>query len=84
MLILTAQDVHYCQLIEEKSDSVKIYPGISYRNFLFVRGAIFEKNQLEKAIAKCRQFLEGVEPITAIIVKDKEQITVGVKPKKLV
>ena len=75
MLILTTQDIQYCQLKGAKSSSKTKYLGIFYRGFLFVKVESFSHNQLSHATSRCRQFLEKEKPITSIILKETNNIT---------
>ena len=81
MLILTPGDVRYCQLSDNSQSSEKIYPGLSYRGFFFVLLACFTHKQIKTARVKCRQFLEGDEPVTALIVKERDRITLWVEAR---
>ncbi len=75
MLILTSRDIEYCEFIDEEVYPQKIYPGIFYRGFFFLQVGIFTNDRLEQALIRCRQFLETQEPITSIIVKEINKLT---------
>lgn len=76
MLVLTPEEIQYCQIGEPNSIPEKTHLGIRYRGMLFVQVASFATTQFKQALAKCRQFLDRDLPITSIILKETNSITV--------
>ena len=75
MLFLTPQDIEYCEFIDKEVYPQKNHSGIFYKGFFFFQVACFTNDRLEQAILRCRQFLEGQEPITSIIVQEQNKLT---------
>lgn len=83
MFILTEKDIEYCQVTTSESSLEKIHTGISYKGFLFSQVASYQRNQFQRAIVSCRKFLEGENPVTSIIVKNSEHLTIWCENKGL-
>ena len=83
MLILTEKDIKYCQVTASESPLEEVHLGISYRGFLFFQVGSYGKNQLQKAIENCRRFLERKEPVTSIIVKNQQNLTLWCENQEL-
>ncbi len=83
MLVLTAKDIQYCKLSEARAYPEKTYPGIFYRGIIFVQIASFANNQIKQAQSLCRQFLEREDPVTTVIVKETECITLWSEASKI-
>ncbi|MGF1487643.1 MAG: hypothetical protein ACFBSE_11190 [Prochloraceae cyanobacterium] len=75
MFILTEQDIEYCQVSNSESPLEGVYPGIVYRGILFCKVGSYQKSQFQMAIDSCRKFLEREKPVTSIIVKSTEYLT---------
>jgi len=75
MFILTEQDIEYCQVSNSESTLEEVYPGIIYRGILFCKVGSYQKSQFQIAIDSCRRFLEREKPVTSIIVKSTEYLT---------
>ena len=83
MFILTEKDVEYCQVTTSESPLEKSHIGINYKGFLFSQVASYQRNQFQRAIVSCRKFLEGENPVTSIIVKNTEHLTIWCENKRL-
>lgn len=83
MFILTEKDIEYCRVTDSESPLEKDYLGISYRGFLFFQVGSYELNQWEKAIQSCRKFLERKEPVTSIILKKAENVSLWCENERL-
>ena len=83
MLILTTKDIQYCQLTRAKSFSPIISLGIFYRGFLFIQVSSFSYNQFNNAIERCRKLLEGEQPVTTLIIKEKNSLTLWCEAPEL-
>jgi len=71
MLILASKDVKYCFVSSQKQgEQTATLPGLAYRGHLFIRVKSYQKNQLDKAIVKCREFLDLEIPVLCLIVKE--------------
>jgi len=81
MLILTPQDIQYCQLSYDNPSLDKTYSGISYQKLLFISVTSFAKAELKKAEAVCRLFCRQEQPLATIIVREEEQISVWVEAR---
>lgn len=79
MLVLNQKDVQYCQLIDRQYSPSTIYSVIRYRGFIFVKIGDFSYNHIATVQGRCRQFLELNKPITALIVKEIERITLWIE-----
>ncbi|MGF1489790.1 MAG: hypothetical protein ACFBSE_22110 [Prochloraceae cyanobacterium] len=82
MLILTPQEIEYCQLSESRSDRKRLFSAIKYQGILFVKIASFTINQLTEAIAICKEFLEEGEAVPTIIVSEADRITLWSIPDR--
>jgi hypothetical protein len=83
MFILNSQDVKYCYVRYLEADGAGTFPGLSYRGHLFVQVMSYNSNQLEKAIQRCRQFLDLDEPVLSIVVKELNSISVWSENKNI-
>ncbi|MDJ0724117.1 MAG: hypothetical protein QNJ38_03300 [Prochloraceae cyanobacterium] len=83
MFILTEKDIQYCQVASPQSSVQKSHLGVFYRGFLFFQVGSYKKNQLQIAIESCRRFLEKDTPITSIIVKNNEKVTLWCENEQL-
>ncbi len=71
MLILSSKDVNYCFVSSENKGSQKApIPGIAYRGHLFAKLKSYQQNQLDKAIIRCREFLDLEIPVVCLIIKE--------------
>jgi len=55
--MLKAEQVQYCHVHRQVEGRVETVPGIAYSNKLFVKSQDFYKDQEEKAIQRCREYL---------------------------
>ncbi len=83
MFILTEQDIEYCQVSNSESPLEGVYPGIVYRGILFCKVGSYQKSQFQMAIDSCRRFLEREKPVTSIIVKSTEYLTLWCEKEEL-
>jgi len=83
MLVLSPKDIEYCKILEKQPDSRKKLAGALYRGLIFFREGCYTYDQERMAIARCRDFLDREEPITAIIVKEKKHITLWSEATKV-
>ncbi len=71
MLILSSKDVKYCFVSsQKKSQQTSPLAGVAYRGHLFAKVKSYQHNQLDKAIARCREFLDLEIPVLCLIVKE--------------
>lgn len=77
MLILSPDDVKYCQLKKEISGQKEQFlPGLFYHNFCFFKIDFCPSDKMQQALKTCRKFLD-LNPIgTAIILKETEGLSV--------
>ena len=83
MFILHASDVKYCQIKSSQSGAIQIRPALRYRGHLFVKLTSLACDQLAGAIHLCRQYLERQVPVTSIIVKEPNCISLWLLKEKL-
>ncbi len=83
MLILNPQDIKYCRLAYNNTCLDKTYPGIAYQKLFFIPVTSFAKIHLKKAEAICRQFCQQEQPLTSIIIKEEDRISVWVEAPDL-
>ena len=83
MLILTQQDIEYCQLIDTDSSIQKRYSAVFYKGLFFIKIKSFDNNKSQEAVKRCRQFLDRKYPITSIIVKEPDCMTLWSKATDL-
>lgn len=82
MLVLTAEDLNYCQLLK-KNERQKTYRGGIYQGFLFVQIGSFKSFQFEVARQQCRELLEKDGTSAAIVVKEGDRITLWSRASNL-
>ena len=71
MIILTSEQVNYCNLVKQAQNTKKYLPGISYREKLYVKNTYFSLEDKAKALEFCRNnFLETKEKFTYLLVQD--------------
>jgi len=71
MLILASKDVKYCFVSSQKQNTkTQPMPGVAYRGHLFAKVKSYQQNQLDKAIIRCREFLDLEIPVLCLIVKE--------------
>jgi len=80
MIVLSAEEIKYCQLSKSQLKSKQIDRAITYHGLLFVKVAGFALNQFQDAIELCREFLGEREPVVSIVVKEKNQISLWSVP----
>ena len=54
MLILTADQVQYCDVVHQVEGESETLPGLAYRDKLFVKTKSFTKDNRKQAIQQCR------------------------------
>lgn len=74
MFILKNKDVEYCQVFESNSIESNLNLRVKYRGFIFEKIATFIEK--EKALTRCREFLDRENPVMCIIIKELYQFTV--------
>jgi hypothetical protein len=55
MLILSPEQVQYCDLVRQAARGVEYLPGIAYQDRFFVKGEFYDKTHKEEAIYRARQ-----------------------------
>jgi hypothetical protein len=78
MLILNADDVKYCHVVYEVADNKKILPGVIYRDKLFAKAKVFEKDELDLAIKYYREkYLDNEErrQNQSLVIQEKDCIS---------
>ncbi len=84
MLILSPEQVKYCQVIRQVEDKEEILSGLIYKNKLFVKEATYGINEQEKALQMCRQnFLDRKPPILPLIIEEKNDLGVWIEDPTL-
>lgn len=77
MIILTSEQVNYCNLIKQAHNLKKNLPGISYREKLYVKDAYFPLKDKATALEFCRnKFLTTKEKFAYLIVEDSLGYTI--------
>ncbi|MGL5875437.1 MAG: DEP domain-containing protein [Xenococcaceae cyanobacterium] len=78
MLILNADDVKYCHVVYEVAENKKVLPGIIYRDKLFAKAKVFEKDELDVAIKYYREkYLDNEErrQNQSLVIQEKDCIS---------
>ena len=71
MIILTSEQVNYCNVVKQAQNTKKYLPGISYREKLYIKDAYFALEDKAKALEFCRnKFLETKQKFAYIIIED--------------
>jgi hypothetical protein len=86
MLILNAEDIKYCHVIYPVAEDKKILPGVIYRDKLFAKAKVFEKNDLDNAIKYYREkYLDNEErrQIQSLILQEENEISLWRHDDKL-
>jgi hypothetical protein len=86
MLILNAEDIKYCHVIYSVGEEQKILPGVIYRDKLFAKAKIFEKNDLDNAIKYYREkYLDNEErrQMQSLILQEANEISLWRHDDKL-
>lgn len=86
MLILNAEDVKYCRVIYPLAEEQRILPGVIYKDKLFAKAKVFEKNDLDNAIKYYREkYLDNEErrQIQSLILQEKNEISLWRQDDKL-
>ncbi|MGF1488674.1 MAG: hypothetical protein ACFBSE_16440 [Prochloraceae cyanobacterium] len=82
MFILQTRDVQFCLVIKEAKQPQQLQ-GLLYRGFLFSKVGSYHHKQYDFVIKKCRESLEGNLPITTIVVKDYDGLSLWSHDPKL-
>ncbi|ELS01429.1 Domain found in Dishevelled, Egl-10, and Pleckstrin (DEP) [Xenococcus sp. PCC 7305] len=78
MMLLTSQDVKYCQATANIQGQVKNKPGIIYNNSLFTLVQKYALEELEAAIKEYREDFLDNEEVQSATLMVKEQKAVGI------
>lgn len=73
MLVLSDEQVTYCQASRDAEAGRETLPGILYRGWLFVKGEVFSAEEKRPAILRCRELLD--QGRFCIVVADSETYT---------
>ena len=77
MIILTSEQVQYCNLINRTERQEEHLPGISYQNKLYAKVAFFHFNRKSQALEFCRnQFFRHQEKFSYVLIQDNVGFTV--------
>lgn len=77
MIILTSEQVQYCNLISKTEEQEEHFPGIAYQNKLYVKIAFFHFNRKSQALEFCRnQFFRHQEKFSYVLIQDNVGFTV--------
>ena len=84
MLILSSDQVEYCQVIRKVQEQEEIVPGLLYKDKLFLKQASYDIDDQEKALQLCRQkFLDNKPPILSLIIEEQEDLGVWIEDPSL-
>lgn len=83
MLIVGCKDVKYCSVSHKKKNPTEALPGVSYRGFLFAKVTSYGQNHLDKAIRRCREFLDLEVPVLCLIIKESTGFSLWYADKSL-
>ncbi len=77
MIILTSEQVQYCNLIDQTEEKEEYFPGISYQDKLYGKVAFFHFNRKSQALEFCRnQFFRHQEKYSYVLIQDNVGFTV--------
>lgn len=77
MLMLSAEQVEYCQVVRPGKGQNAVLPGVRYQKKLFVKEQSYAKVQRQAVIQQARQaFLEHKAQVLYLLVEDAESLTV--------
>jgi len=74
MFILQTRDVQFCLVNKEAKQSQQLQ-GLLYRGFLFSKVGSYHHDRYDFVIKKCRESLEGNFPVTTIVIKDSDSLS---------
>lgn len=75
MLILTSDQVEYCDIFCQVSGQIRKLPGVTYHGRCFVRGESYSKNQLKLAINHTRQLLNDPSEMLVALIESSTGFT---------